>query len=113
MAGSVADRVYSEGDLVGVLTTEPLGRVLDYRAPEGGCGSGDFVEVPLGPRKVIGVVVDVAGLQRFWGHMHGFHPHLMRGGQIAGQKGLPRLGIAPQRFGGDAVGDGPRHLGQV
>jgi primosomal protein N' (replication factor Y) (superfamily II helicase) len=56
MAGSVADRVYSEGDLVGVLTTEPLGRVLDYRAPEGGCGDGDFVEVPLGPRRVLGVV---------------------------------------------------------
>ncbi len=52
----MADRVYSEGDLVGVLTTEPLGRVLDYRAPEGGCGDGDFVEVPLGPRRVLGVV---------------------------------------------------------
>jgi primosomal protein N' (replication factor Y) len=52
----VADRVYQAGDLVGVLTTEPLGRVLDYRAPEGGCGDGDFVEVPLGPRRVLGVV---------------------------------------------------------
>ncbi len=50
------ERVYRAGDLVGVLTTEPLGRVLDYRAPEGGCGDGDFVEVPLGPRKVLGVV---------------------------------------------------------
>ena len=54
------DRVYAEGDLVGVLTTEALGRsglgVLDYRAPEGGCGTGDFVEVPLGPRRVLGVV---------------------------------------------------------
>jgi primosomal protein N' (replication factor Y) (superfamily II helicase) len=52
----VADRIYQAGDLVGVLTTEPLGRVLDYRAPEGGCGDGDFVEVPLGPRRVLGVV---------------------------------------------------------
>ncbi|MBY0351015.1 primosomal protein N' [Tabrizicola sp.] len=52
----VAERVYQAGDLVGVLTTEPLGRVLDYRAPEGGCGDGDFVEVPLGPRRVLGVV---------------------------------------------------------
>lgn len=56
----MADRVYSEGEAVGILTTEPLGRsglgVLDYRAPEGGCGDGDFVEVPLGPRKVLGVV---------------------------------------------------------
>ncbi len=52
----MAERVYSEGETVGVLTTEPLGRVLDYRAPDGGCGTGDFVEVPLGPRRVLGVV---------------------------------------------------------
>ncbi len=52
----MSERVYAAGDLVGVLTTEPLGRVLDYRAPEGGCGDGDFVEVPLGPRRVLGVV---------------------------------------------------------
>ncbi|MFN4160008.1 MAG: primosomal protein N' [Gemmobacter sp.] len=52
----MADRVFAAGDTVGVLTTEPLGRVLDYRAPEGGCGTGDFVEVPLGPRRVLGVV---------------------------------------------------------
>jgi len=52
----VVERVFSEGELVGVLTTEPLGRVLDYKAPEGGCGTGDFVEVPLGPRRVLGVV---------------------------------------------------------
>lgn len=52
----VVERVYEAGELVGVLTTEPLGRVLDYRAPEGGCGDGDFVEVPLGPRRVLGVV---------------------------------------------------------
>ncbi|MEO0371521.1 MAG: primosomal protein N' [Pseudomonadota bacterium] len=30
--------------------------MLDYRAPEGGCALGAFVEVPLGPRKVLGVV---------------------------------------------------------
>ncbi len=52
----MGDRTYQAGELVGVLTTEPLGRVLDYRAPEGGCGDGDFVEVPLGPRRVLGVV---------------------------------------------------------
>ncbi len=52
----MAERVYAAGELVGVLTTEPLGRMLDYKAPEGGCGDGDFVEVPLGPRRVIGVV---------------------------------------------------------
>jgi primosomal protein N' (replication factor Y) len=66
----VAERVYSEGETVGVLTTEPLGRVLDYRAPEGGCGTGDFVEVPLGPRRVLGVV---------WGNGEGrFDPAKVR-----------------------------------
>ncbi len=47
---------FDEGMLVGVLTAQPLGRVLDYKAPEGGCFTGAFVEVPLGPRKVLGVV---------------------------------------------------------
>lgn len=55
MAGDL-DRIFPSGERVGVLTAEPLGRVLDYRAPEGGCGTGDFVEVPLGPRRVLGVV---------------------------------------------------------
>ena len=47
---------FDEGALVGVLTTQPLDRALDYKAPEGGCHLGAFVEVPLGPRKVLGVV---------------------------------------------------------
>ncbi|MFO1174230.1 MAG: primosomal protein N' [Paracoccaceae bacterium] len=47
---------FAAGVLVAVLTTEPLGRALDYRAPEGGCFAGAFVEVPLGPRRVLGVV---------------------------------------------------------
>lgn len=47
---------FQEGELIGVLTTQPIDRVLDYKAPEGGCHIGAFVEVPLGPRKVIGVV---------------------------------------------------------
>ena len=47
---------FDEGELVGVLTTQPLDRLLDYKAPEGGCFLGAFVEVPLGPRKVVGVV---------------------------------------------------------
>ncbi len=50
------ERDFETGETVAVLTTEPLGPFLDYRAPEGGCGTGDFVEVPLGPRKVLGVV---------------------------------------------------------
>ena len=47
---------FHEGDLVGVLTAQPIDRMLDYKAPGGGCHLGAFVEVPLGPRKVLGVV---------------------------------------------------------
>ena len=47
---------FHEGDLVSVLTAQPIDRALDYKAPEGGCFQGAFVEVPLGPRKVLGVV---------------------------------------------------------
>ena len=51
---------FGAGDLVGVVIAEALGRalgpVLDYRAPAAGCGTGDFVAVPLGPRQVLGVV---------------------------------------------------------
>jgi primosomal protein N' (replication factor Y) (superfamily II helicase) len=52
----MTDSYFEEGTLIGVLTPEPLDRVLDYRAPVGGCWLGAFVEVPLGPRKVLGVV---------------------------------------------------------
>jgi primosomal protein N' (replication factor Y) len=47
---------FEQGALVAVLTAEPLDRLLDYRAPEGGCMLGAFVQVPLGPRRVLGVV---------------------------------------------------------
>ncbi|WP_171173524.1 primosomal protein N' [Ruegeria sp. HKCCD8929] len=47
---------FDHGELVAVLTTQPLDRLLDYKASEGGCFPGAFVEVPLGPRKVLGVV---------------------------------------------------------
>ena len=47
---------FDEGALVAVLTAQPLDRLLDYKAPEGGCMTGAFVEVPLGPRKVLGLV---------------------------------------------------------
>ncbi len=53
---SLDPEFFDHGALVAVLTTQPLGRALDYRAPEGGCFRGAFVEVPLGPRKVLGVV---------------------------------------------------------
>ncbi|WP_099591574.1 primosomal protein N' [Amylibacter kogurei] len=47
---------YAQGELVAVLTAQPLDRFLDYKAPEGGVMQGAYVEVPLGPRKVLGVV---------------------------------------------------------
>lgn len=47
---------HDKGALVAVLTTQPFDRTLDYRAPEGGCATGAFVQVPLGPRQVLGVV---------------------------------------------------------
>lgn len=47
---------FEEGSVVSVLSTQPPDRLLDYIAPAGGCRRGAFVEVPLGPRKVLGVV---------------------------------------------------------
>ncbi|MEO1313623.1 MAG: primosomal protein N', partial [Pseudomonadota bacterium] len=47
---------FRPGVLVSVLTTEPLDRFLDYKAPEAGLSVGDFVTVPLGPRRVLGVI---------------------------------------------------------
>ena len=47
---------FDQGTLVSVMTLAPLDCALDYRAPEGGCHMGAYVEVPLGPRKVLGVV---------------------------------------------------------
>ena len=47
---------FDQGELVAVLTTQPLDMPLDYYAPQGGCRLGAFVTVPLGPRIVIGVV---------------------------------------------------------
>ena len=47
---------FQAGELVSVLTAQPIDRFLDYKAPEGGARVGDFVQVPLGPRQVLGVV---------------------------------------------------------
>ena len=56
---------FQPGQPMAVLTTQPLDRLLDYRAPEGGAQTGDFLEVPLGPRKVLGCV---------WGPAAGDYP---------------------------------------
>lgn len=50
------DDYFPEGHPLAVLTAQPLDRLLDYRAPEGGVRLGAMVEVPLGPRRVLGVV---------------------------------------------------------
>ena len=47
---------FDEDELVSVLTTHPLNKLLDYFAPKGGCQLGAFVEVPLGKRSVLGVI---------------------------------------------------------
>lgn len=51
----MAEALLPGGSVVSVVTTQPL-PPLDYRAPEEGCLPGTFVEVPLGPRQVLGVV---------------------------------------------------------
>lgn len=56
MKRSGAQSYFEAGTLVAVLTAEPINRFLDYKAPEGGVFIGSFVQVPLGPRKVLGVV---------------------------------------------------------
>src|ERR687895_1810234 len=49
-------QAFEPGAPVAVVTAEGLDRPLDYRAPSTGARPGDFVEVPLGPRRVLGVV---------------------------------------------------------
>lgn len=74
---------YDHETLVAVMTTQPLGGALDYKAPEGGCHLGAFVEVPLGPRKVLGVV---------WGPGEG-------GFDLSKARSVIRvLDVAPMRF---------------
>ena len=47
---------YNENEPIAVVTTEPFARFLDYLAPEGGCQIGSFLLLPLGKRRVLGVV---------------------------------------------------------
>jgi len=53
---AAAEAGFPPGAPVAVVVTEMLDRVLDYRAPAGGARPGDLVEVPLGPRRVLGCV---------------------------------------------------------
>ncbi|MBW7920692.1 MAG: primosomal protein N' [Rubellimicrobium sp.] len=65
MTADDAQGHFAGGEPVGILTAEPVGGVLDYLAPPGGLRPGAFVEVPLGPRRVMGVV---------WGAASGDYP---------------------------------------
>ena len=47
---------FNHGEHVAVLTSVSIDKYLDYAAPEGGVRIGDFVVVPLGKRRAIGVV---------------------------------------------------------
>jgi primosomal protein N' (replication factor Y) (superfamily II helicase) len=47
---------FPPGAPVAVVLAEGLELLLDYRAPAGGTRTGDLVEVPLGPRRVLGLV---------------------------------------------------------
>ncbi|QDL91118.1 primosomal protein N' [Paroceanicella profunda] len=79
---------FSAGRLVAVLTTEPLDRLLDYKAPEDGVSTGDFVRVPLGPRQVIGVV---------WGPGEGgFDPKRIR--SVSARMDIPPMLPAMRAF---------------
>jgi primosomal protein N' (replication factor Y) len=49
-------RYFPPGATVAVLPAEGLDRLLDYRVPAGGARPGDLVEVPLGPRRILGTV---------------------------------------------------------
>ena len=50
------ERPFAQGDLIAVLAPMPFDRTLDYLAPDGGVGPGDWVEVQVGPRAMMGVV---------------------------------------------------------
>ncbi|MEM8787835.1 MAG: primosomal protein N' [Pseudomonadota bacterium] len=80
--------MFEAGVLVSVLTTEPLDRFLDYKAPEGGVRVGDYVTVPLGPRRVLGVV---------WGPGEGgYDPAKIRA--IFGVLDVPSMAEAQRAF---------------
>jgi len=50
-------QTFASGMRCGVLLPVPFGQIYDYRVPDGlTLSTGDFVRVPLGPRKMAGVV---------------------------------------------------------
>src|SRR5688572_1275535 len=56
-AGINQPQLFAAGARVGVLLPLPLSGVYDYVVPDGmDLTPGDYVQVPLGPRRVVGVV---------------------------------------------------------
>jgi len=83
-----APKHFKAGETVAVLTAEGLDRLLDYRAPSGGLSVGDFVLVPLGSRRVAGLV---------WGPgQGGFEVAKLR--DVAGRIDLPAMRPAMRAF---------------
>ncbi len=79
---------FAGAEVVAVVTAEGLDRVLDYLAPPEGVSTGNLVEVPLGPRRVLGCV---------WGPGRGdFPPEKLR--PIARVLDLPPLRPGLMRF---------------
>ncbi len=79
---------FPAGAPMAVVVAEALDRVLDYRAPPGGVSTGDLVEVPLGPRRVLGCV---------WGPAEGgLAPEKLRAAARAVD--LPPLGAEMRAF---------------
>ena len=71
-----------------MLVPAPLDRTLDYLAPPEGCGPGDWVEVALGPRPMMGIC---------WGPGSGDYP-VARLRPAIRRLDLPPLGASTRAF---------------
>ncbi|TNC46803.1 primosomal protein N' [Rubellimicrobium rubrum] len=56
MAEPAYEDRFAPGERVGILPLGALDRLLDYKASAEGLAPGAFVEVPLGPRQIVGIV---------------------------------------------------------
>jgi len=61
----------SPARIVSVAVDAPLPGVLDYRDGEFSLSHGDWVEVPLGRRRVLGLVIDSGRLDHLAGQNSG------------------------------------------
>lgn len=82
------DGRFPPGAPVAVLVPAPLDRTLDYLAPPEGCGPGDWVEVALGPRPMMGIC---------WGPGSGDYP-VARLRPAIRRLDLPPLGASTRAF---------------